>query len=176
MDIWKPSFILPLLTRLFNGCKLTWELKSRWDGLGNYRATHWKAVFQAIHKIVVFKRLGYPQRTTNVEARVGNTRVLRSNHGQIKVNEKCGKTSGSNSAKMEEFHCFPPLDGQYVSLQSMESQPQSMNIGELSIFKSGRQCWKSHRGRIGIPHKSIVSPIKFRDLVQQRRTKALFKI
>ena len=91
----------------------------------------------------MFKRHGYPDRTTNVEARIGNTPLLWSSTGQIKVNEKCGTTSSNNPKMVEEFNCFPPLDGKYLSLQNMKAQ--YMNIAELTIFKSGRQSCDTTR-------------------------------
>ena len=94
---------------------------------------------QAIYKIVLFKPIGHPQKATHVEVRVGNKRLLSSSNGQehIKVNKMCGKSSNGHKANtLVEFDCLPALDGQFVSLQSMKEDV--MNIGELSIFKSGR--------------------------------------
>ena len=92
----------------------------------------------------MFKRIGYHHRTTNIEVRIGSIQLLMSSthYIRITVNDKCGETSGENSNKVEEFECRPPLDGQYVSVQNMKSG--QMNIGELSIFTSGKCLFQPH--------------------------------
>ena len=78
---------------------------------------------QGIHKITMYKRFGYYERTKNIEARVGSTQLQLSSIGFIPLEayEKCGETTGDKPNKVEDFECRPPLDGQFVSLQNAKS-------------------------------------------------------
>ena len=84
----------------------------------------------------MYKRWGYKYRTLRIEVRIGNS-GLSSSYGtkQITANQKCGITSSKSHYDVETFSCIPPLDGRYMSLQSLMNE--MMNIGEINVFTAG---------------------------------------
>lgn len=71
-----------------------------------------------------------------IEVRIGNARLV-SAYGlkPITTNTKCGSTSGTDQKSLETFKCSTPLDGRYLSLQSLADK--QLNIGEINIFTTG---------------------------------------
>lgn len=92
--------------------------------------------------MVMFKRIGFPSRTIQIEARIGN-KAWSTSHGRkaITINRKCGATSSSSSASVATFTCWPRLDGRYLTLQSMA--PMMLNIAEVNIYRSGETFYET---------------------------------
>ena len=95
--------------------------------------------FQGISKVVMFKRIGYYDRTLEVETRVSysglNTKRGATQYSWMTAGTVCGQRSGTASVKVETFRCSPPLDGTHVTMQTYSTV--SMNIAELDIFVTG---------------------------------------
>ena len=59
---------------------------------------------------MVYKRLGFPNRTLRLEVRVGNTLVSKS-HGlkPIVANTRCDYTSPSRTSMVSSAYCIPQV-------------------------------------------------------------------
>ena len=89
-----------------------------------------------VSSVWVIKRFWFPQRTLQLEIRVGRTRTP-ANYGltRITANSVCGTTSSRTNTESEIVNCDSPKNGRYLTLQSLANM--MLNIGEVNVYRKG---------------------------------------
>ena len=88
-------------------------------------------------KVVIFRSSGYLNKALGVEVRIGY-QALAANHpktAQITLNTVCGQTTSRSGVQVESLPCARPLDGRYVTLQSLVDA--GILVGEVNIYIRG---------------------------------------
>ena len=89
-----------------------------------------------VSSVWVIKRFHFPQRTLQLEIRVGPTRTP-ANYGLTRItsNSVCGTSSSKTNTESEIVNCGSPGNGRYLTLQSLANM--MLNIGEINVYRKG---------------------------------------
>ena len=90
---------------------------------------------KGILKVVLYKPEGLYEKSRSVEVRFGPTSEL-SKTTRHSANMICGSTPGNSNVGVEPIFCRNPLDGRYLTAQSLAKV--ELAISEVAVYVEGK--------------------------------------